>query len=87
MPAAGPVGSAGGGPEPDDITELIPLVRRVVAARVPDRATVDDLVQETLTRVLAALRDPDPYAADAARSALGLPPTAGASAVPVHRNG
>src|SRR5689334_15476384 len=54
MPAAGPVGSAGGGPEPADITELIPLVRRVVAARVPDRATVDDLVQETLARVLAA---------------------------------
>ena len=54
MPAAGPVGSAGGGPEPDDVTELIPLVRRVVAARVPDRATVDDLVQETLARVLAA---------------------------------
>ena len=24
----------------------------------------------------AALRDPDPYAADAARSALGLPPVA-----------
>src|SRR5689334_7730952 len=54
MPAAGPVGSAGGGPEPADITELIPLVRRVVAARVADRATVDDLVQETLARLLAA---------------------------------
>ena len=36
------------------MTSLIPLVRRVIAARVSDRATADDLVQETLTRVLAA---------------------------------
>jgi RNA polymerase sigma factor (sigma-70 family) len=39
---------------PPDVTSLIPLVRRVIAARVSDRATQDDLVQETLTRVLAA---------------------------------
>ena len=31
----------------------------------------------------AALRDPDPYAADAARSALGLPPLAADVPVPV----
>ena len=37
-----------------DVAALIPMVRRIVAARVPDAATVDDLVQETLTRVLAA---------------------------------
>jgi RNA polymerase sigma factor (sigma-70 family) len=30
------------------------MVRRIVAARVPDRATVEDLVQETLVRVLTA---------------------------------
>jgi RNA polymerase sigma factor (sigma-70 family) len=30
------------------------MVRRIVAARVADRATADDLVQETLARVLAA---------------------------------
>src|SRR5688572_27190880 len=30
------------------------MVRRIVAARVSDRATADDLVQETLVRVLAA---------------------------------
>src|SRR4051794_19461711 len=39
---------------PPDVTSLIPLVRRVIAARVSDRATQDDLVQETLTRVLTA---------------------------------
>ncbi|MGY1712388.1 sigma-70 family RNA polymerase sigma factor [Geodermatophilus sp. SYSU D00758] len=33
---------------------LLPVVRRVVAARVADPATADDLVQETLARVLAA---------------------------------
>jgi serine/threonine-protein kinase RsbT len=37
-----------------DVASLIPLVRRIVAARVPDQATADDLVQETLARVLAA---------------------------------
>jgi serine/threonine-protein kinase RsbT len=37
-----------------DIAALIPMVRRVVGARVTDDATADDLVQETLTRVLAA---------------------------------
>lgn len=36
------------------VIELAPLVRRVIAARVVDRAAVDDLVQETLVRVLAA---------------------------------
>jgi RNA polymerase sigma factor (sigma-70 family) len=38
----------------DEILELEPLVRRVVAARVPDPDAVDDLVQEALTRVIAA---------------------------------
>jgi serine/threonine-protein kinase RsbT len=37
-----------------DVAALIPIVRRIVAARVPDQATADDLVQETLARVLAA---------------------------------
>jgi RNA polymerase sigma factor (sigma-70 family) len=40
-------------PRPD-VAALIPMVRRIVAARVADGATADDLVQETLTRVLAA---------------------------------
>lgn len=45
--AAGP----GEGP---DVAALIPVVRRVVGARVADPTTAEDLVQETLTRVLAA---------------------------------
>ena len=49
--------SEGGPDEPvpqPDVASLIPVVRRVIAARVRDDALVDDLVQETLTRVLAA---------------------------------
>jgi serine/threonine-protein kinase RsbT len=38
----------------DDVAALMPMVRRIVAARVKDRVSVDDLVQETLVRVLAA---------------------------------
>jgi serine/threonine-protein kinase RsbT len=38
----------------ESLVELIPLVRRVVAARVRDHQLVDDLVQETLLRVMAA---------------------------------
>ena len=37
----------------EDILELEPLLRRVVGARVRDRDTVDDLVQEALARVIA----------------------------------
>ena len=37
-----------------DVAALIPIVRRVVAARVQDPPTAEDLVQETLVRVLAA---------------------------------
>ena len=37
-----------------DIAALIPIVRRIVAARVQDGPTAEDLVQETLVRVLAA---------------------------------
>jgi serine/threonine-protein kinase RsbT len=36
------------------ITELAPMIRRVIAARVDDRQAVDDLVQETLVRLIAA---------------------------------
>src|SRR5688572_28541302 len=54
MAVARPAGPAEEGPEPGQFTALIPLVRRIVAARVPDPATADDLVQETLARVIAA---------------------------------
>jgi serine/threonine-protein kinase RsbT len=37
-----------------DVGALVPLVRRLVGARVRDSATADDVVQETLVRVLAA---------------------------------
>ena len=49
-----PVGSRGGDSGSADVAALIPLVRRIVASRVPDPATAADLVQENLTRVLAA---------------------------------
>jgi RNA polymerase sigma factor (sigma-70 family) len=38
----------------EPIVGLVPLIRRVVAARVVDPQLVDDLVQETLARVMAA---------------------------------
>jgi serine/threonine-protein kinase RsbT len=76
VPAHEPAGS--GGPEegsPPDVASLIPIVRRIVAARVPDQATADDLVQETLARVLAAAErvEPgmlEPYAIVTARNVV-----------------
>src|SRR4051794_1344546 len=44
---SGPLGSA------DDLTQLQAIVRRVVGARVGSHPAAEDLVQETLTRVLA----------------------------------
>lgn len=46
--------AAGADAGQDVIVELIPVLRRVVAARVRDFQLVDDLVQETLARVMAA---------------------------------
>jgi RNA polymerase sigma factor (sigma-70 family) len=42
------------GGEDDAILDLLPVVRRVVAARLRDAHLVDDLVQETLARMMAA---------------------------------
>jgi serine/threonine-protein kinase RsbT len=55
------------------IIDLVPLVRRVVAARVRDPQLVDDLVQETLVRVMTARARIEadtlaPYAAVTARN-------------------
>lgn len=52
---------------------MIPILRRVVGARVRDRQLVDDLVQETVTRVMAARSRIDrealvPYAIVTARN-------------------
>jgi RNA polymerase sigma factor (sigma-70 family) len=44
----------------DDVLELAPLLRRVIAARVREQQVVEDLVQETLTRVMAARRRLEP---------------------------
>jgi RNA polymerase sigma factor (sigma-70 family) len=75
MAASEPAGSDLAGPDPSDVARLIALVRRIVAARVDDRATEDDLVQETLARVLAAAQrvDPgmlEPYAIVTARNVV-----------------
>lgn len=55
------------------IVDLVPMVRKVVAARIKDPHTVEDLVQETLARVMAARDRVDPktlapYAAVTARN-------------------
>jgi serine/threonine-protein kinase RsbT len=57
--SAGPSTS---GLDHDDVVELTPLLRRVIAARVRDRHVVEDLVQETLARVMAARRRLEPRA-------------------------
>jgi serine/threonine-protein kinase RsbT len=59
----------------EPIADLVPVVRRVVAARVHDRAQVDDIVQETLTRVMAARSRVErdtlaPYAVATARNLI-----------------
>ena len=45
--------------EGPDVARLEPVVRRVIAARVTDPDLVDDLVQETLARVLESRRSLD----------------------------
>jgi len=54
VPAPEPGGEVPESRGPLDVAALIPIVRRIVAARVADPVTADDLVQETLARVLAA---------------------------------
>jgi serine/threonine-protein kinase RsbT len=59
--------------KPDEVEHLAPLVRRVVAARVAEPYAVEDLVQETLTRILAVQHRLDgsalaPYAVVTARN-------------------
>jgi len=55
------------------IVELVPMVRKIVSSRIRDPHVVDDLVQETLTRVMAAHARVEgdtlaPYAAVTARN-------------------
>ena len=82
--ATGASSVAGADSAQDVILELVPVIRRVVAARVRDFQLVDDLVQETLARVMAA-RDRieqdtlAPYAVAVARNlvACGAGPRTG----------
>jgi RNA polymerase sigma factor (sigma-70 family) len=58
-----------------DVAGLIPLVRRIVGARVSNEVVAEDLVQETLVRVLAAAArvEPgmlEPYAIVTARNVV-----------------
>lgn len=68
---AGPVP----GHSADDVADLLPMVRRIVRARVGAHPSAEDLVQETLTRVLAASStiEPgmlEPYAIVTARNVV-----------------
>jgi RNA polymerase sigma factor (sigma-70 family) len=61
------------GPDDEVIVELVPMVRKIVASRVRDPHVVDDLVQETIARVMAARSRVQgdtlaPYAAVTARN-------------------
>ena len=59
--------------ERDDVVDLVPLLRKVVSSRVPEPHVVDDVVQETLARVIAIRERLDgealaPYAVVTARN-------------------
>ena len=59
----------------EDVADLMPMVRRIVHARVGSHPAAEDLVQETLTRVLAASAtiEPgmlEPYAIVTARNVV-----------------
>ena len=56
-----------------DVAALLPMVRRIIFSRVPNEAVAEDLVQETLVKVLAAANrvEPgmiEPYAITTARN-------------------
>ena len=55
-------GAASVGGEDEAILDLLPVVRRVVAARMRDPHLVDDLVQETLARIMDARARLEPEA-------------------------
>jgi RNA polymerase sigma factor (sigma-70 family) len=58
-----------------EIAALVPIVRRIVFSRVPNQAVAEDLVQETLVKVLSAANrvEPgmlEPYAITTARNLI-----------------
>ncbi|MFL6065377.1 MAG: sigma-70 family RNA polymerase sigma factor [Friedmanniella sp.] len=74
------MGTESGGSRPDsseqpDLTAMIPMVRRIVYARVGNSPMAEDLVQETLVRVLSAAHRVEegliePYAIVTARNLI-----------------
>lgn len=53
-PGGGAIGDVDVAGTVDEVADLIPMLRRIVAARVGQHPAAEDLVQETLVRVLAA---------------------------------
>ncbi len=53
-------GGGDAGPTAQEVADLIPMVRRIVVARVGTHPSAEDLVQETLARVLAASDSVEP---------------------------
>jgi RNA polymerase sigma factor (sigma-70 family) len=75
MAAAEPTGLEHDGAGEPMVAALIPIVRRIVYSRVPNQALAEDLVQETLVKVLAAANrvEPgllEPYAIATARNVV-----------------
>lgn len=68
--AVPPQTSAGGEGAHRDVADLTPLIRRVVSARVHDPHAVEDLVQETLVRLLEP--EPTPHRGRARSTAAKL---------------
>jgi len=73
--SAAPSDPGTGHPANLDVAALIPMVRRIIGARVSDPTAAEDLVQETLTRVLGAVErvEPgmlEPYAIVTARNVV-----------------
>ncbi|MGN6521781.1 MAG: sigma-70 family RNA polymerase sigma factor [Actinomycetes bacterium] len=70
-----PLGGGDADPVAQEVADLIPMVRRIVVARVGTHPSAEDLVQETLTRVLAAADSVEPgmlepYAVATARNVV-----------------
>jgi RNA polymerase sigma factor (sigma-70 family) len=75
MSATEPADAWSGTRSEADVTALIPIVRRIIYARVSDRTTAEDLVQETLVKVLGAAHRVEegmlePYAIVTARNVV-----------------
>jgi RNA polymerase sigma factor (sigma-70 family) len=75
MSAVEPMGPPDEADAEPSVTALIPIVRRIIHARVANQAVAEDLVQETLVRVLGAVHrvEPgmlEPYAIVTARNVV-----------------